>query len=296
MQCAGPSASRYVSDNHVVRAAADDGSAVVDQTVDSLVTTVKTTGEVVKQGVDIAGKGVEQAQQAFSAVSPYVSKGVNAVGPVVQDLVERAKPIASSVANEAGKFVSSAAPQTGKALTDIGVSPQVMSSIEKGASVTVRASKSLLEMVYQFVTTTQPTVLAEYAAGAVVAYLLLPPLAAAGFGLLRGYAGSVSPAAVLDSMATDSNVVLVDIRTLREKESSGIPDVRKKNEYIELEVAQISDPRVRRVLKNVGDLEVIMTAIQIANLKKINKGTKIYIMDKAESTSKSGMYGYEYMW
>jgi hypothetical protein len=41
----------------------------------------------------------------------------------------------------------------------------------------------------------------------------------------RGYAGDLAAAAALNSLVNDSNVLLVDIRTAKEKETSGIPDL-----------------------------------------------------------------------
>ena len=43
-------------------------------------------------------------------------------------------------------------------------------------------------------------------------------------------AGEVSPAAALDALATQGNVVLIDIRSGREKEAAGIPDLPNNSE------------------------------------------------------------------
>ncbi len=52
-----------------------------------------------------------------------------------------------------------------------------------------------------------------------------PPVLKLLFGSLRGYAGEINPAAALDAVATGGNVVIVDIRTSREKENGGVPDL-----------------------------------------------------------------------
>ena len=52
-----------------------------------------------------------------------------------------------------------------------------------------------------------------------------PPVLKLLFGSLRGYAGEINPAAALDAVAIGGNVVIVDIRTSREKENGGVPDL-----------------------------------------------------------------------
>lgn len=41
----------------------------------------------------------------------------------------------------------------------------------------------------------------------------------------RGYAGELTAASALDTVVNEGNALLVDIRTVKEKEASGIPDV-----------------------------------------------------------------------
>lgn len=56
-----------------------------------------------------------------------------------------------------------------------------------------------------------------------------PPVLRGFLGAFRGYAGEISPAAALDAVASDSNTVIVDIRTEREKENAGLPDLPSGN-------------------------------------------------------------------
>ena len=57
---------------------------------------------------------------------------------------------------------------------------------------------------------------------------------------------------------------------------------------MELEFASIEDRRVREKLRNVGDLEVKITAMQVAALKRIGPGTAIFVMDRNGSAAKAG--------
>ncbi|DBA67880.1 hypothetical protein WJX79_004261 [Trebouxia sp. C0005] len=114
-----------------------------------------------------------------------------------------------------------------------------------------------------------------------------PPVLKLLFGSLRGHAGEINPAAALDAVATGGNVVIVDIRTSRKKQSGGVPDLPFDNRLIEVEYAEIVDRKVQGQLQNVGAIERQVTALQIASLKKVNKRTQILLLDKNGSTSKA---------
>lgn len=254
------------------------GEEVVDATVSGLVRGVETTADVVKQGLAAADKGASVAMDAYSKVAPVIEQAAKSVAPIVKDAVDSiGKPLASSLASQVSKGIS----QTGSLIEQAGVSPTVVKTTTSTVSTAVTTAKPFVSSAVDFVTTTPPLTLAEYAAGAAVFALAFPSVASLVIKGLRGYAGSVSPAIVLDKLSTSpGNVAVIDIRSVREKEASGLPDMRDKSRYIQLEFASLDDGRVRRELKNVGKLEVTMTALQIAALKKISKSTELYIMDR----------------
>lgn len=51
------------------------------------------------------------------------------------------------------------------------------------------------------------------------------------FGSLRGYAGEINPAAALDAVSTENNTYIIDIRTSREKENGGLPDLPSSSRW-----------------------------------------------------------------
>lgn len=261
---------------------------VVDTTVETVVSGVKATGDVVKQGVSVAEQGVASAQEALSKVAPVVEGAAKTVAPVVNRVVEQGKPLVTSLAGRAGNASSYILPRAEAALKQAGVPQEALSAVEGklegGASQLARTIKPIIDSSIDFVKSSSPETLVQYAAGGAVAWLLLPPALSLVAASLRGYAGQASPPAILDALVTQSNVILIDIRSSLEKEAAGVPDVRQKNEYIELELVEITDGNVRRALKNVGNLEIAMTAAQIAALKKLSKNTKVYLMDKNDSS------------
>jgi hypothetical protein len=72
----------------------------------------------------------------------------------------------------------------------------------------------------------------------------------------RASAGDVTPAKAVDIVGSDGGACLVDLRSTREKEATGVPDVPSsaKGRFIELEAAQI-ERRLRGQLRNVDAVE-----------------------------------------
>jgi hypothetical protein len=93
------------------------------------------------------------------------------------------------------------------------------------AAAGAATATSVATNVYTFLTTTEPAVLAYDALGAIAVAYLTPPLAKAGLDAARGYAGDVLPTTALDCLASDSNSMLVDIRSVAQKEAKGVPDL-----------------------------------------------------------------------
>ena len=82
-----------------------------------------------------------------------------------------------------------------------------------------------------------------------------PPVLRLVFGGLRGYRGDISPAAALDLASKEGNSVIVDIRSSREKENAGVPDLPFGGRLVDVEYAAISDRRLRGQLRQVSDIE-----------------------------------------
>lgn len=273
----------------VVRAATAE--TIVDDVANGVANAAQSSAAVVKQGLAAVDTAASVAGDAYSKVSPAIEKAGKAVSPILSDVVEAGKPIALSLASQVGKASSSAASGVAsravEALKDAGVSPSIIKSAESGVNGAYTAAKPLVDSFLNFVSTTEPVTLVEYSAAAGAFALALPVVGSAVVRAVRGYAGVASPAIVLDRLSTGPQVVMVDIRSVRDKEANGIPDMRDKSKYVQLEAALVEDGRVRRELKDVGSLEVTMTAMQVAALKKVSKKTELYIMDKNGSVSKA---------
>lgn len=252
------------------------GEPAVDSAVSSVVDLVKATGEIVKQGVSAAQTGAGYAKSAYDQVAPVVKNAVDAATPVVKEGVRAA-------ADAAGPALQTGLQSAKDALVTSGVDTSAAAPLVKSTGEAVTTAKPFVDQAINFVTTTEPALLGQYALGLVAAWVLAPPLLKVAAGALRGYAGDVTPAAALTAVESEGGAVIVDIRSIREKEQGGTPDIPNSSKLIELEYAAIEDRKVRSQLKNSTDLEIKVTALQIAALKRLGGGSTVFLMDRTGS-------------
>ncbi|KAG6544283.1 hypothetical protein Mapa_014286 [Marchantia paleacea] len=102
-----------------------------------------------------------------------------------------------------------------------------------------------------------------------------------------GYAGDLLPNEALDLLKNEGNVVLVDIRPQEIREAEGIPDLRRsaRFKFAAVEVLK-ADKTIRGQLKNAGEIDSLLTAAVIRNLKNVDGGTKIIVLDEDGTQSK----------
>lgn len=67
-----------------------------------------------------------------------------------------------------------------------------------------------------------------------------------------------------------------------EKERSGAPDLPGPagKRYVELEYAETSSRQLRNQLRKANELECQVTALLIASLKKVDRGSSVYLLDR----------------
>lgn len=68
--------------------------------------------------------------------------------------------------------------------------------------------------------------------------------------------------------------------------AAGVPDLPSANQLVELEFASIGDKKLRGQLRSADQIEMQITAMFIAALKRLNKNTTILLLDRNGSSSK----------
>jgi rhodanese-related sulfurtransferase len=265
--------------------------SIVDQAVGALINAVQVGGGVVKQGFQVAGTGLGYAKQAYDQVAPVVKDAADTAAPYVKAAASTARTVAGPVLQAVEPTVKAGADQVGQFLSGQGLSADTLTSKASGvtsvAGSAFSTAKPAVSTTVSTLSQLAPNTLAQYALIALGTYYLGPPVLKGFFGSFRGYAGEISPAAALDSVTNNSNTVLIDIRTEREKETGGVPDLPSNNRLLEVEYAQIEDRKIRSQLRDASGIERQVTALQIASLKKVGKGTTVMLLDKNGSTSRA---------
>ncbi|KAL8260644.1 hypothetical protein R6Q59_028597 [Mikania micrantha] len=102
-----------------------------------------------------------------------------------------------------------------------------------------------------------------------------------------GYAGDLSPKLALELLQGKENVALIDVRPEDLRERDGIPDLRRKARF---RYASVSFPEVdgnvKKLIKRGKDLDDTLVAAVIRNLKVVQEGSKVIVMDGDGSRSK----------
>ena len=219
----------------------------------------------------------EVVEKVTPVVKPIAERAVEAATPVVKagaDYAGRAAgPIVSEATSKVAGAGASAVGAAGDAIKAKGIDVEpVAGVVGKAATVVAGAASSVLPTVDDvagFLSDATPTELAEVGAGAVALYLLSPALLGVLGGILRGYAGSVRPVEAYDAV-TSGKCVIVDIRQDTGRGEIKVP--RGK-------VLAIPREKLSGNFKNMGDVEANLTALKVASLKGVKRGSKVLILD-----------------
>lgn len=254
--------------------------ATVDSAVEAVINGVKVAGGFVKSGVSAVETGIDIVKQGVEIATPVVKQGVDYVSPYVSEAYEAA-------ASAAMPAIKASLPALNEAISSSGLPiSETTSAVAKTADEAISVASPVLSEAAAYVSTADPLVLGEYALGAAAFLYLAPSIFGMMGGMLRGYAGELNAAAAQDAIV-NNNAVLVDVRTFKEKEASGVPDLPSaaSSKVFEVEFATTEDRKLRSSLRDANALEAQVTALQIAALKKINKGSTLVLLDRYGSTA-----------
>jgi rhodanese-related sulfurtransferase/uncharacterized protein YukE/uncharacterized protein YjbJ (UPF0337 family) len=103
-----------------------------------------------------------------------------------------------------------------------------------------------------------------------------------------GYSGDLIPTSALDFLKKDGNAVLVDLRSQVEREKDGVPDLRRgaRSRSATVDAFKVEDS-LRNKLRNPKEIDTIITAAIIRNLKGVKPSSKVIVMDEDGSQSKA---------
>ncbi|GJP71391.1 hypothetical protein CLOP_g2226 [Closterium sp. NIES-67] len=214
--------------------------------------------------------------QVVDAASPFVEKATPVVIDVTKKAVNAASPVASELSDQATKALSDSGveivPILSAARNAVGVAGDVT---EK----TIDLASPYAQATFDTVIAQDPAVLAVAGGGLVLLYLLAPALGGSLAYAARGYAGEFTAAQALDLLSKE-DYTLVDIRSDAQKSRSGTPSLPRnaKSKLVAVPVEDV-DGKLRGQIRNSRKVEADIAAIKIAALKRLNKGSRVILID-----------------
>ncbi|KAL8522481.1 hypothetical protein ACS0TY_012595 [Phlomoides rotata] len=104
-----------------------------------------------------------------------------------------------------------------------------------------------------------------------------------------GYAGDLSPQSTFEILRGNESAALIDIRPENLRDKDGVPDLRRKARYryVSLTLPEVNGS-VKKLLKGGRDVEDLLLAAVIHDLKIVEDRSKVLVMD-ADGTRSKGV-------
>ncbi|CAM6098725.1 unnamed protein product [Calypogeia fissa] len=297
-----------------VKAAQDsigDSLKVATDSVDAVVNAVRgsvdSAGSSVKNAYDSLNESIVRAIKPVTApfeksvddLQSKVNQGVavdftgvfrqgTPANNVLKEVVSVVKSATGSAVGAAGSFITQA-----YSTAKDNVPPEVQSFLDSAEAKVAQITGpvgSAIDQAYIIITDAERSVGLDPDNPVIPVILVVGGSLFLGFSFFRilygGYSGDLPPSAALDILKNE-NAVLVDIRSQATREDEGIPDLRRstRSKFAEVEIVKV-EGAVRGMIKNTSDVESLITAAVIRNLKSVNGGSKIIVLDTDGSRSK----------
>lgn len=265
-----------------------DAKAVTKEDIVTTLTKVEDAYQKL-EGATSSAYGVSKdfIEQALKTMKP----GMDAAMPYIQKATDSAVQIASPVASDVTQ-------QAQKALESAGVDPKPVVEAAKTAAIVaggaaeqttkaIEGAKPVASATIDSLLSSDPIVLAGGAGALILLYLLAPSIFSTISFSVRGYKGDLSPAEALQ-LLTKQDYVMIDVRTEKEKSKAGIPSVPRsaKNKLLSLAVEEFPN-KLRSLLRNSKKVEAEVAALKISHLKRLNKSSRVVIMDSYGDVAKT---------
>ncbi|ESQ44110.1 hypothetical protein EUTSA_v10005829mg [Eutrema salsugineum] len=277
----------------------NQGENAVKNTLDSFSSSVtsitKTASEAVDSAFNTAFSTLDQtgdvAGDKFSSFSAGLKDASNRAGYLAIDLLRQSVSIAES---SVAKGVSFAVYSYGSAKQLLPEDVKnVLTSSEAVALKVLRPLGAVLEQVYVAIGGLErnfgldpddPIIHLFLFVGTTGTFWVLYRVWTYG-----GYAGDLSPKSTLELLTSKEKPVLVDVRPEALREKDGIPDLRRaaRFRYSSVTLPEV-DGAVKRLLKGGNEVDDILTAVIIKNLKSVQDRSKVIVMD-ADGTRSKGI-------
>lgn len=245
------------------------------------------------------GKGV--FEQVAAAVKPGLDVALPFLKDTASSLLQAVSPVALDLAAQAQKALQSAGVDIAPVVEVSRTAASVASDAAGEASQLIKGAEPVASSTLEQVLAADPLILAGGAGALILLYLIAPALLSSVAYAARGYAGDFTAAQALDVLSKQ-DYTLIDVRTEKEKNKSGIPSLPKnaKAKYVVVPIEEFAS-KLKSQLRNSRKVEAEVAAIKISALKRIGKGSKLIIIDSQGDIGKVvakalNVLGYKNAW
>ncbi|KAL5229370.1 hypothetical protein ABZP36_017635 [Zizania latifolia] len=168
----------------------------------------------------------------------------------------------------------------------------LLNSSEKKASLVLKPIGGALQQVYVIIEGIEKNVGLDPSDPIVQLAVLLGGSTTIGLSYwlfaYGGYSGDLSPESTLELLRNDDKAVLIDVRPEDLRVKEGIPDLRRgaRSKYAGVASPEIKGS-VKKLLKGGRDVDDVLLAVVIRNLKLVKGDSKVIIMDANGTRSKA---------
>ncbi|KAK2411486.1 calcium sensing receptor, chloroplastic [Trifolium repens] len=264
----------------------NEAKAAVNISKDQIVSSLTQVEQTIDQVQEVGSGFLDSAQRVAEAIGSVLKPGIDAGLPIVQQAGEEALKFASPAFSEASKKAQEALQSSGLDTQPVLTAAKTVADAAQQTTQAIEGAKPIASSTIETISTSDPTVIAGTAGALFVAYLLFPPIWSAISFNFRGYKGDLTPAQTLDMLCTQ-NYVLIDVRSEKDKDKSGIPRLPSsaKNKMVAIPLEEVPS-KIRGLVRNVKRVEAEIAALKISYLKKINKGSNVVILDSYSDSAK----------
>ncbi|KAL8217627.1 hypothetical protein R6Q57_021000 [Mikania cordata] len=253
---------------------------------EDIVSSITQVEEKIDQVQKVGSNVFEFAGDAIKTVTDFLAPAMEVAMPVMKQAGGEAVKIASPVISEASKKAQEAIQNSGIDAQPVYTAAKTVVDAAEQTGKVIQVAKPIASTTLQTISSADPTTIAVAGGVLVLSYFLLPPVFSVISFNFRGYKGELTPAQVLD-LVSSNNYTLIDIRAENDKDKSGIPRLpaSSKNKMIAVPLDDLPS-KLKPLVRNTKKLEAEIAAIKISYLKKINKGSKIVILDTYTDSAK----------
>ncbi|XP_024368870.1 calcium sensing receptor, chloroplastic [Physcomitrium patens] len=264
----------------VVLADAGAANALTSEDVTGTVLKMESiASQVAQTAVDVFNASKDVFQQVFTSVKPAVDVATPYVQQTADYAYKSVLPIATDLEKQAVKALQSNGIDTKPALDVAKTAVSVAGEAAGQAEKYIESAQPSISSTLDNVLSSDPLVLATGAGALLLLYFLAPPLLSNVSTAVRGFRGELTAPQALD-LLTKQDYVLIDVRSEKEKTKSGVPSLPRnvKNKFLSISVEELAG-KLRGQIRNVRKVEAEITALKIASMKRLDKGSNIVIID-----------------